>query len=190
MLWNARSVVISPRKANMPCYLFASLPPPLDLGEGRSAGYMHLHPPQHMETFHAEGQSPFKVNGDASSGKGDDDEYVECPIDGCGEVVLLEEIGFHVELHAEEAELDRGAQASPDVTEAEGATPGPSRSRSPPPAAASSRQKHAIRAWGNLLAMPSSRRRAADAEKHSAADAVQTKRLGVRRRSPVAATTS
>ncbi|KAK1770663.1 DUF1671-domain-containing protein [Phialemonium atrogriseum] len=131
----------------------------------------------HMETFHAESQSSLDLNGEASPGKFEESEYIECPIEGCGEVLLLDEMDFHVELHAQEAELYSEPQELPASFKAEGPTPGPSRSRSPPPAV-SSRQQTAIHAWRNLLAMPSSKRGASDGEKHSVISAAQARRLG------------
>jgi len=134
-----------------------------------------------METYHAEGDSPFLVDKEASSGKVEDDnEYVECPVDGCGETILREEMEFHIELHAEEAELDDGSQVSPDVTKADVTAPGPSRSRSPQPGV-SARQQNAIQTWRNILAMPSSKRQEVDKDKESVAKTPQGKRLGVRR---------
>lgn len=158
-----------------------------------SAAFTDLHPLQHMETFHAEAQSPSQVDEEIFPAKGADDEYVECPIDSCGEVVLMREIGFHIELHAEEEELDRPSQGSPDVTSqgspdvttAEGVTPGPSRTRSPQPSPTSSRQQNAIQTWRSILSMPSSKRQAVKGGKPSPVNAVRVKRLGVRKRSPV-----
>lgn len=62
-----------------------------------------------METQHPEnGQSPFVVTDDASVAAlmslqdEDDVEYVNCPVEGCGEALLLTELDSHVEMHAEE----------------------------------------------------------------------------------------
>lgn len=169
----------------MRCYLCVTTPPlscrwTRTRRPSKSFAYTAL---QHMETFHAESQSSLDLNGEASAGKFEESEYMECPIEGCGEVLLLDEMDFHVELHAEEAELYSEPQEPPTISKAEGPTPGSSRSRSPPPAV-SSRQQTAIQAWRNLLAMPSSKRRASDGEKHSVISAAQARRLGVRRRPP------
>jgi zinc finger-containing ubiquitin peptidase 1 len=64
----------------------------------------------HLETFHPEnGESPFIVKDDASVAAlmawGDDDrneEYVSCPVEGCGEALLLTELESHIEMHEEE----------------------------------------------------------------------------------------
>ncbi|ORY72031.1 peptidase family C78-domain-containing protein [Pseudomassariella vexata] len=59
----------------------------------------------HIETRHAEGKSPFVDETSAatvSEPSPDDEQYVECPIDGCGEVVTLTELDDHIELHAAE----------------------------------------------------------------------------------------
>lgn len=73
---------------------------------------------QHMEEHHSEGQSPFvaRGNADGSAGrqqaqaqldKSEEDSgrhYAECPVEGCGEVVLANMMNYHIELHAEEAD--------------------------------------------------------------------------------------
>lgn len=62
-----------------------------------------------METVHPEdGESPFVVKDDASItalGAFDDDvddEYASCPVEGCGEALLLTELQSHIEMHEEE----------------------------------------------------------------------------------------
>ncbi|KAL1877107.1 hypothetical protein VTK73DRAFT_8844 [Phialemonium thermophilum] len=139
----------------------------------------------HMETNHAEGQSPFVVEGEGFSDKGPSTEYTECPIDGCGEIIPLEEMDYHVELHASEADMAQGdpssgsgAMASPVATTASPVSSSSSKQRSSSPTA-STRQQNAIQAWKNLLAMPSSKRRAAGSEPSSGtAAAIQGRRLG------------
>lgn len=62
-----------------------------------------------METLHPEnGESPFVAQDDASMVALADlrdergDEYVDCPVAGCGEVLMLTELESHVEMHEEE----------------------------------------------------------------------------------------
>ncbi|KAI1398127.1 DUF1671-domain-containing protein [Hypoxylon fuscum] len=79
----------------------------------------------HIEVHHAEGTSPFVVAGEVSRpaipNEGgmsccvDADEggqWVECPVDGCGELLALSQLEDHVELHATEQSED-GLSVSP-----------------------------------------------------------------------------
>ncbi|KAH8887473.1 DUF1671-domain-containing protein [Thozetella sp. PMI_491] len=128
----------------------------------------------HMETFHSEGDSPFvpaegKDNastgatetgpGQAKSNNDEDTDYVACPVDGCGETILLDEIDFHIEMHAQEAEGDEHPddESQEPARERERAREKP-RSHSPVDEP-TSRQTKAIQAWKNLLRMPSPKRR-------------------------------
>jgi zinc finger-containing ubiquitin peptidase 1 len=64
---------------------------------------------KHIETHHAESQSPFVVSEDLVSTEQDvqsEDQYAECPVDGCGEIILVPEMDEHLELHVEERELE------------------------------------------------------------------------------------
>jgi hypothetical protein len=77
-----------------------------------------------METQHPEGgESPFIVKDDASvaavlSIDGDEDEdpgFANCPIDGCGEIILLTELGSHIEMHdIEIQDVDQSAVSTPE----------------------------------------------------------------------------
>ena len=66
-----------------------------------------------METLHAEGESPFVVNDEASiaavmaMSQRNSSEYVNCQVEGCGEAILLTELDDHMEMHGEEGEDDR-----------------------------------------------------------------------------------
>ncbi|KAF5879623.1 putative peptidase family c78 protein [Botrytis fragariae] len=72
----------------------------------------------HLETLHAEGQSPFVAKDSASvvaMVNQDNVNYADCPIDGCGEMVLFDELDNHVEMHGEEdgnMDLDTPASGS------------------------------------------------------------------------------
>ncbi|KUJ20197.1 DUF1671-domain-containing protein [Mollisia scopiformis] len=63
----------------------------------------------HMETLHPEnGESPFVAKENASIAAlvslqdEEDVQYVNCPVDGCGEALLLTELDNHIEMHEEE----------------------------------------------------------------------------------------
>ncbi|KAJ5033468.1 uncharacterized protein L3040_008583 [Drepanopeziza brunnea f. sp. 'multigermtubi'] len=64
----------------------------------------------HMESKHPEGdESPFIVKDDAASvaalieyDSSSNEDYVLCPVDGCGEALMLAELESHVEMHEEE----------------------------------------------------------------------------------------
>ncbi|KAL7625460.1 hypothetical protein AAE478_004680 [Parahypoxylon ruwenzoriense] len=61
----------------------------------------------HLETQHAEGKSPFVADEGPMESEGDmsaaeEDQFTECPIDGCGEIITLAELEDHIELHGAE----------------------------------------------------------------------------------------
>ncbi|KAG0648301.1 Zinc finger-containing ubiquitin peptidase 1 [Hyphodiscus hymeniophilus] len=77
----------------------------------------------HMETYHTEdGPSPFAVKGDDASLAaimslpGEENTYAACPIEGCGEAILLTELDSHIEMHGTEAQ---GNQELPNDSEIE-----------------------------------------------------------------------
>ncbi|KAK0720476.1 peptidase family C78-domain-containing protein [Lasiosphaeris hirsuta] len=127
----------------------------------------------HMETLHAEGDSPFvtkdsdKDSAGVKADGGGELQYAECPVEGCDEVLSLDEIDYHIELHADEAdtELDR-VVTQPAVHEARASTSSPSPSRAHREAErqrraaraseVTSSQSKAISAWKKLLKMPDS----------------------------------
>jgi hypothetical protein len=85
-----------------------------------------------METEHPEGgESPFLVKGDASIADvlsldevHDEIQYASCPVDGCGEAILLTELDSHIEMHAaEDQEMDEefGESESPSRSPKRGA---------------------------------------------------------------------
>ncbi|KAK4156502.1 peptidase family C78-domain-containing protein [Chaetomidium leptoderma] len=146
----------------------------------------------HMETLHAEGESQFVVKEDTASDAGtvENISYVECPTDGCGEVLLLQELDYHLELHSEESgdhlkeqpappqELDAQVETSPS---------GPSRAhreaerhRRPDHGSdTTDRQAKAISAWKRLLKMPGSlSKRSHDERQASTGHSTRGKRLG------------
>ncbi|KAK2602637.1 hypothetical protein N8I77_009152 [Diaporthe amygdali] len=132
----------------------------------------------HMETYHPEdGKSPFvpdeglsNPTNAAEDSDGVGDAYVECPLDGCNEVLVRDELDYHLELHSEEAEeKDVASRATTPQPPAQA----PESSHSTPTSLESggdlssdvtyveipkSKQQRAIAAWRNMLAMPSMRR--------------------------------
>ncbi|KAK4203679.1 peptidase family C78-domain-containing protein [Triangularia verruculosa] len=121
----------------------------------------------HMETLHVEGESPFLAQEERTSppkgtvGNDDDPQYVECPVDGCGEFLLVSQMEYHLDLHTEETDIqDLPASESTPASEptssslnaAPRSSPKPSHSRSEQ----STRQSRAISAWKRLLKMPGS----------------------------------
>jgi hypothetical protein len=145
-----------------------------------------------METLHPEGDSPFAaVKEDHASdrpGTAEDISYVECPVDGCGEVLLLQELDYHLELHTEESgdhlQEEPAPVPEPDP-KPDASLFGPSRAhreaerqrRSDHEPEGNDRQAKAISAWKRLLRMPgsSSAHRGSQDEKHT----TRGKRLGV-----------
>ena len=135
------------------------------------------------------------------AGPAEDLEYVECPVDGCGEVLLLQELDYHLELHSDEAgePLPEAPTPAPDSgtdpgTEAHPPATGPSRAhreterhRQPDHDAKNDRQAKAISAWKRLLKMPSvssahwilSSKRPHEDKQTSAGHSARGKRLGV-----------
>ncbi|KAI9772965.1 MAG: hypothetical protein M1840_008847 [Geoglossum simile] len=79
----------------------------------------------HIETFHAEGESPFVVrepgqerNGDHTESRteGSEDsegDYADCPEEGCGESILLVELQSHSDLHLAEKMAYDGIEELP-----------------------------------------------------------------------------
>lgn len=154
-----------------------------------------------METLHAEGDSPFVSRGEdnASAGnKGSDDPpYAECPVDGCGELLLFDEMDYHIELHAGEAETDAEfSQIQSNCAQASGSSSSPSRSyreterHRRTDKSVSNSQTKTISTWKRFLRMPasssssassavSSRHRKSPKATTVPADHATAKRLGV-----------
>lgn len=64
-----------------------------------------------METQHPEdGESPFLVRDDT------DTDFATCPIDGCGEIILLTELDSHLEMHDMEG-IDEGQEVASTAME-------------------------------------------------------------------------
>ncbi|KAK8041197.1 peptidase family C78-domain-containing protein [Apiospora phragmitis] len=142
----------------------------------------------HMETQHSEGKSPFAVDQDHhpeaikhhdNDGDGDDaspsiehsveeEQFAECPIEGCGEVITLAEYDDHIELHnLEEAagsSSSRSASGSPfrHVNRDGHQSPYPDQEAAAVPSArrhhhhgdGSSKQSNSIQQWKHIMQMP------------------------------------
>ncbi|KAG7289011.1 hypothetical protein NEMBOFW57_005372 [Staphylotrichum longicolle] len=159
---------------------------------------------KHIESLHAEGDSPFVVKDDNEPGttgtaQDVDVNYVECPVDSCGEVLLLEELDYHLELHSGESGENLSDESTPTPTPESGVevrpfTTGPSRAhreaerhrRSNHEPEKTDRQAKAISAWKRLLKMPSassahkilSPKRSHEEKQTSASHSSRGKRLG------------
>ncbi|KAJ9142620.1 Zinc finger with UFM1-specific peptidase domain protein [Pleurostoma richardsiae] len=130
----------------------------------------------HMEQFHAEGQSPFiAVGGEpeqqhpalarADPDRGGNDrgspdsseQFAECPVDGCGEVLLADELEYHIELHREETDAGvASSAASPVRDEQAGVVDAPRSPSDPAQGARMARERRASRS-SPRRAQPSSR---------------------------------
>lgn len=110
---------------------------------------------QHMETFHPEEGSPHFPS---PSLRTQNEGYGECPIDGCGEIVSLAEMDYHVDLHLEEerqvadsSDTQAIIESQSSLTTSATATASGSRAASDP---ALNRQMDSIEQWNKLIAMP------------------------------------
>lgn len=139
-----------------------------------------------------------------AAGAAEDLHYVECPVDTCGELLLLHELDYHLELHSEESggtllddpmpTLGSGAEQPPPPS-----ITGPSRAHREAERhlhshhdAKDTRQAKAISAWKRLLKMPDvssahrilSSKRSRDDTQAAAGHSTRGKRLGVSGSSP------
>ncbi|KAK3997450.1 peptidase family C78-domain-containing protein [Cladorrhinum sp. PSN332] len=120
----------------------------------------------HVETMHSEGASPFVVKGDPDNGrdsypgaKTEEPLYAECEVEGCGELILLDQLDYHLELHSDETgeqvdtpEKSKASSSAPSRSHREAERERHRRSSRDPEAAA--RQSKAVSFWKNLLKMP------------------------------------
>lgn len=133
-----------------------------------------------METHHPDGKSPFVPDEGLSDPKNASesaveeavDGYVECPIDGCNEVVVGNELDYHLELHAGEVEEDAvpGDARAPSCKDSTETSEEPrarsakrrrssprrdsSASRDSDEAAADARHRKAVSTWRHIFSMP------------------------------------
>jgi hypothetical protein len=128
-----------------------------------------------VETLHPEGgESPFLVKDDASiaavmslNENDDDPGFASCPMDGCGEVILLTELDSHIEMHgAEEQDVDQEFEMTSRESEIQDAVQATFDTRlsrqlrnlsgrgSSTDTASLDRQASAKAAWKGLLKMP------------------------------------
>ncbi|TKW56430.1 hypothetical protein CTA1_11064 [Colletotrichum tanaceti] len=131
----------------------------------------------HMESFHPEeGSSHFP----SPSLRTPNERYGECPIDGCGEIVSLAEMDYHVDLHLEE---ERQVADSPDtqatiesqssLTTSATATASGSR---PAGVSTFNRQMDAVGQWNKLMAMPPAKPMGKEGERRLGVHSSITKR--------------
>ncbi|KAL0467363.1 peptidase family C78 domain-containing protein [Neurospora intermedia] len=94
----------------------------------------------HLETNHAEGESPFVVADKPAEAEGgripekeEDPHYIECPAKDCGEVLLAADLGYHLELHAAEQGGSAASETETDSPIITPSAPSPSpKAQSPP----------------------------------------------------------
>jgi hypothetical protein len=117
--------------------------------------------------YHAEGESPF-VEQDTSHGEShpeipdfpEDSDYINCPIDGCGEAILRSECTSHLELHVmEESENENVDYGSSDLKNGSSASSSSFNENIAEPlrnleSGKSARQAKAKAVWKELLHMP------------------------------------
>ncbi|KAF4412239.1 Ubiquitin carboxyl-terminal hydrolase ZUFSP [Colletotrichum fructicola Nara gc5] len=118
----------------------------------------------HMESFHPEEDQ-------ASSSQAAQEQYAECPIEGCGEVLSIAEMDYHVDLHVEEQRQGVGdpsenqtadGTASSRMTTEVGAVSSSSHAGS---GSAGDTQRAVIQQWGQLLSMPQPKEKVATGDK-------------------------
>ncbi|KAJ0271524.1 hypothetical protein COL940_010977 [Colletotrichum noveboracense] len=118
----------------------------------------------HMESFHPEEDQ-------ASSSQAAQEQYAECPIEGCGEVLSIAEMDYHVDLHVEEQRQGVGdpsenqtadGTASSRMTTEVGAVSSSSHAGS---GSAADTQRAVIQQWGQLLSMPQPKEKVATGDK-------------------------
>ncbi|KAJ0359671.1 hypothetical protein COL154_008156 [Colletotrichum chrysophilum] len=117
-----------------------------------------------MESFHPEEDQ-------ASSSQAAQEQYAECPIEGCGEVLSIAEMDYHVDLHVEEQRQGVGdpsenqtadGTASSRMTTEVGAVSSSSHAGS---GSAGDTQRAVIQQWGQLLSMPQPKEKVATGDK-------------------------
>ncbi|KAJ0277701.1 hypothetical protein CBS470a_010143 [Colletotrichum nupharicola] len=117
-----------------------------------------------MESFHPEEDQ-------ASSSQAAQEQYAECPIEGCGEVLSIAEMDYHVDLHVEEQRQGVGdpsenqtadGTASSRMTTEVGAVSSSSHAGS---GSAADTQRAVIQQWGQLLSMPQPKEKVATGDK-------------------------
>lgn len=129
-----------------------------------------------MESFHAEGESPFVVKEDDEAHEAiitpeldreeDHVKYASCPVKGCGENILLTELDNHIDMHASEDQPADDDGLSIDLQRSE--TPKSNvpfdekpphvnkdlREQKPPDAHPTDPQAYAKAKWKKILKMP------------------------------------
>ena len=154
-----------------------------------------------MESLHPEGDASFVDQGNneslLDSARLDEDvPYVECPIDGCCEMLPVDVMDYHIELHADEDGTNLDGEVVQQQHHHGGPSGGSSSSSSGPSRLhreaerhqrrAESSQARAISAWKRLLPYGSSSSSSSQSSRHRKdakatppADSVRGKRLGV-----------
>ncbi|KAK1997071.1 peptidase family C78 [Colletotrichum falcatum] len=120
----------------------------------------------HMETLHPEEDNSQRPSSGAQAPQ---EHFGECPIEGCGEIVSLPEIDYHMDLHLEEERQSAGPSNTQPPNEAPGSTiVSASGTRSTGHAACDptvETKRTAIEQWNKLLSMPPAKSKANEGEK-------------------------
>ncbi|KAK1979692.1 peptidase family C78 [Colletotrichum cereale] len=120
----------------------------------------------HMETLHSEEdgfQSP------STGVRAPQERFGECPIEGCGEIVSLAEIDYHVDLHLEEERQGADSPSTQATIEPPGSTTVPASDPTSSCHAASDpaveKERAAVEQWNKLLSMPPAKSKGKEGEK-------------------------
>ena len=148
-----------------------------------------------METLHAEGKSPFIADSgpqqellpdqDQDQDQDGEDQYAECPVEGCGEVLLVDELDYHLELHDEESDAGAAAEASeqpvppPRDEHPRASRRAAERERQHGRTSVTKRNEGAIQTWKKLFGVPATKARSETTTESAGSKEGPRKRLGV-----------
>ncbi|EON96155.1 putative peptidase family c78 protein [Phaeoacremonium minimum UCRPA7] len=148
----------------------------------------------HMETLHAEGKSPFIADSgpqqellpdqDQDQDQDGEDQYAECPVEGCGEVLLVDELDYHLELHDEESDAGAAAEASeqpvppPRDEHPRASRRAAERERQHGRTSVTKRNEGAIQTWKKLFGVPATKARSETTTEGAGSKEGPRKRLG------------
>ncbi|KAK1594712.1 peptidase family C78 [Colletotrichum navitas] len=120
----------------------------------------------HMETLHPEEDGSQRL---PSSVQAPQEHFGECPIEGCGEIVSLAEIDYHMDLHLEEERQSSGSPKPQATVEPSGSTTvsasGPISVVHAASDSTVEKKRAAVGQWNNILSMPPANPKAKEGEK-------------------------
>lgn len=124
---------------------------------------------------------------DTSSTTSSNEDFVECPVEDCGEVITLAELDDHVLLHGEETHSDSAGFPSsaqspsggkPRTASANAVRSSDSRRVRSRRHTKETKQSHAVQAWKRLFHVPTTAKESSSRHRSSSPPVVR-KRLGV-----------